>query len=89
MVGVEVGQVADDLQAKGGFTRSFFTEDNGGSGLFWVAVYFIPGRMIRGANAGPFENQIGLGVFVGEGIGCDPVMFEELLDFHWATLKIS
>lgn len=45
--------------------------------------------MIRGANARPLENQVGLGVFIGEGIRCDPVMFEELLDFHWAALWVS
>jgi hypothetical protein len=45
--------------------------------------------MIRGANARSLEDQVGLGVFIGKGIGRDPVMFEELLDFHGATLWIS
>ena len=82
MIGVVVGQVADDLQSKGRLARSFFAEHHGGGRLFWIAVYFVPGGMIGGANARPFEDQVGLGVFIGEGIGCNPVMFEELLDFH-------
>ena len=38
--------------------------------------------MERVADADAFEHQVGLGVLVGERIGGDAVMIEELLDFH-------
>jgi len=42
--------------------------------------------MVGAGDAEALEDQVGLGVFIGKGILGDPVVFEELSDFHarWA-----
>jgi hypothetical protein len=38
--------------------------------------------MVGAGDAVSLEDQVGLGVFIREGILGDPVVFEELSDFH-------
>ena len=82
MLGVVVGQAPHHLQSHGRLAGTLLAEDHGGSRLGRVAVDFVPGRMEHAANAGPLEHEIGLRVLVGERIGDQPVMFQELLDLH-------
>ena len=82
MIGVVVGQPPHDLQPHGRLAGALLAEDDGRGRLGRVAVDLVPGRMEHAANAGPFEHEIGLRVLVGEGIGDQSVMFQELLDLH-------
>ena len=82
MLGVVVGQMAGQLQPQRRLARALFTENDGRGRLAGIAVDFVPGGMERVADADPFEDEVGLGVLIGERIGDDAVMIEELLDFH-------
>lgn len=72
----------DELQADGGFARTFFPEDNGGAGVAAVTEDFVPGRVMNGLGAVLLEDVVGLGVFLAEGVESYAVVFEELLELH-------
>ena len=82
LFGVVVGQMPGELQADGRLARALLAEHHGRGRLRRIAVDFVPRRMVGVADAGPLEDQIGLGVLVGERIGGDSVMIEERLDSH-------
>ena len=85
VLGVVVGQMAGQLQPQGRLARAFFAEHHGRGRLAGIAVDLVPGGMERVADADPFEDEVGLGVLIGERIGGDAVMIEELLDFHFMS----
>ena len=84
MRAVVVGQMPGDLQPQGRLARPLFAEHDRRGRLGRIAVDFVPRRMVHAGDAMLLEHRIGLRIFLGERIGGDAVMIEELLDFHWA-----
>ena len=77
-------QMLGDLQPHGRLARALFAEHDRRGRIGRIAVDFVPGRMVHAGDAVFLEHRIGLRIFLGERIGGDAVMFEELLNLHAA-----
>ncbi len=79
---IVLAQMPRDLQPQGRFAGPFLAEHDRSGRLGRIAVNLVPGRMMRAGDAEVLEDRIGLGVFLGERIGANAVVFEKLLCVH-------